>query len=136
MAEAIFRHMVKEKGQQDRIIIDSSGTGGYHIGKPPHEGTKDILDQYGISYEGQKALKLEKKHLKEFDLVVAMDEENLKDINALKDKDSTAKVCLLSNFSAGKWVSVPDPWYTGNFNETYELVNEACGLLLDYILKD
>jgi len=133
MAEAIFRHLVKQKGLSDKIIVDSSGTGGYHIGKPPHTGTKKILDSYGIQYDGIKALKLEKRHLKEFDGIVAMDEENLSDILRLKDKSSTAWIKLLSDFSKGNWVSVPDPWYTGDFELTYELITEGCEMLLEHI---
>jgi len=76
MAEAIFRHMVKQKGLSDKIIVDSCGTAGYHIGKPLHEGTRKTLDSYGISYIGMKSAKLESLHLNNFDGIVAMDEEN------------------------------------------------------------
>jgi protein-tyrosine phosphatase len=134
MAEAIFKKMVAHKGLENKIITDSSGTGGYHIGKPPHAGTRKILDSYGISYEGIKASKLEKRHLREFDGIIAMDEDNLSDILRLKDKKTTAWVKLLSDFAKGNWVFVPDPYYTGDFELTYKLVTEGCEGLLEHII--
>lgn len=133
MAEAIFRHMVAQKGLSEKIIVDSCGTAGYHIGKPPHPGTRKILDSYGISYTGMKASKLEKHHLKSFDGIVAMDEENLSDILKLRDKNAMAWVKLLSDFAKDKWVSVPDPYYTGDFELTYKLVTDGCRKLLEEI---
>jgi len=134
MAEAIFRNMVTQKGLHDKIIAASCGTSGYNIGDPPHSGTKKILASHGISHEGIRASKLERRHLREFDALIAMDEDNLADILRLKDKNATALVKLLSDFSKGGWVSVPDPWYTGNFELTYELITDGCATLLDYIV--
>jgi protein-tyrosine phosphatase len=135
MAEAVFRHLVNEKGLSDKIFVDSCGTAGYHIGKPPHVGTKKILDSRGISYVGMKASKLEARHLKDFDGIVAMDEENLSDILRLREKNSTAWVKLLSDFVEENWVSVPDPYYTGDFELTYKLVTDGCKKLLENIIK-
>jgi protein-tyrosine phosphatase len=101
----------------------------------PHDGTRKILDSYGISYSGMKASKLEKHHLKNFDGIVAMDEENLSDILKLRDKNSTAWVKLLSGFVKENWLSVPDPYYTGDFELTYRLVTDGCKKLLENILK-
>jgi protein-tyrosine phosphatase len=136
MAEAIFRHMVTQKGLGDKIQIDSCGTADYHTGKRPHEGTMGILNSNGISHDGIRASKLEKRHLKEYDGIVAMDENNLSNIRRLQDKNSTAWVKLLSDFSEGDWVDVPDPWYTGNFQETYELITEGCEKLLEFIIEE
>ena len=135
MAEAIFRHMVNQRGLSDKIIIDSCGTAGYHIGKPPHQGTMKVLDSYGISYAGMKASKLERHHLNNFDGIVAMDEENLSDILNLRDKNAVAWVKLLSDFVKDTWVSVPDPYYTGDFELTYKLVTDGCKRLLENILE-
>jgi protein-tyrosine phosphatase len=131
MAEAIFRHLAAREGLE--IIVDSCGTAGYHIGKPPHEGTRKILNSHGISYAGIKASQLERQHLTQFDGIVAMDNENLSDILRLKNKNSTAWVKLLSDFSDGTWADVPDPYYTGNFELTYKLITEGCEGLLIYL---
>jgi len=135
MAEAIFRHMVNQKGLGDKIIIDSCGTAGYHIGKPPHAGTRKILDSYNISYTGMKASQLEIHYLNNFDGIVAMDEENLSDILKLRGRDAIAWVKLLSDFVKDEWVSVPDPYYTGDFELTYKLVTDGCKMLLESILE-
>jgi len=133
MAEAVFRHLVKQKGLGDKIFADSCGTARYHIDKPPHEGTRAILNLHGISYAGIKASQLEKRHLSEFDGIVAMDSENLSDILRIKNKNSTAWVKLLSDFSKGNWRDVPDPYYTGDFELTYKLITEGCEMLLEHI---
>jgi len=135
MAEAIFKNMVAEKGLSRDIFVSSCGTAGYHIGKPPHDGTRDILKSHGISHDGMQASKLEKRHLKEYDALIAMDEANFADIMRLKDDSDTAWVRLLSDFSKGDWVSVPDPWYTGDFEQTYALLTESCEMLLKYIME-
>jgi len=133
MAEAVFRDIVLKNGLQDNIFIDSCGTAGYHIGEPPHIGTRKILDNNGISWKGIKSSKLEKRHLKEFDFLIAMDTENLADINRLKSEGDKGIVKLLSDFAEGNWISVPDPWYTGDFELTYELVKNGCEMLLEHL---
>lgn len=71
-----------------------------------------------------------------YDFIIAMDEENLSDILKLRDKNTTACVKLLSDFVKGKWVSVPDPWHTGDFELTYKLVTEGCEGLLEQIANN
>jgi len=136
MAEAVFRNLVIQNGLQDSITVDSCGTGGHFAGAPPHNGTVKILKNHGILCKGIKASQLEKRHLKEFDFLVAMDTENLADIIKLKDDSDTANVRLLSDFVEGDWVSVPDPWLTGDFELTYELISKGCEMLLDHILSN
>jgi protein-tyrosine phosphatase len=98
MAEAIFRSMVQKKGLQNSISVASCGTSGWNIGKPPHKGTRKILDAHYIPYDGITATKLERSHLNNFDGIIAMDEDNLSDILRLKDKNTTAWIKLLSDF--------------------------------------
>src|SRR5690606_26802126 len=77
MAEAIFRDMVKREGLDAYIEVDSAGTGDWHVGKPPHEGTRRLLDSKQISYAGLVARQLTKEDLSTFDYILAMDENNL-----------------------------------------------------------
>ena len=136
MAEAVFRNMVNQKGLDNTISVSSSGTSGWNIDKPPHKGTKKNLNSNGIPYDGIRASKLEKQHLQVYDFIIAMDEENLSDILKLRDKNITACIKLLSDFAKGKWVSVPDPWHTGDFELTYKLVTEGCEGLLEHIANN
>jgi len=136
MAEAVFRHMVAAEGLADRIWIDSAGTGDWHIGKPPHHGTRGILDQYGISYEGLKARQVSTEDFSEFDYIVAMDVQNEKDLRRLSQNDHAQIVKLLDLVPDLMNKEVPDPYYTGNFEEVYELVGRGCKALLERIRQD
>lgn len=135
MAEAIFRHQVAEKGLQDSVEIDSAGTAGWHTGKLPHEGTRQKLDAYQISYEGMTARQVELKDFSNFDFVIVMDEANLDSLQAMfadqVDKPSVSK--LMDFVENPRETNVPDPYYTGDFDYTYELISTACASLLAYV---
>ncbi|TJY44586.1 low molecular weight phosphotyrosine protein phosphatase [Cohnella pontilimi] len=131
MAEAVFRDLVRKEGLENVVEIDSAGTGDWHIGKPPHEGTRSILDVYRISYAEMKARQLASVDGSRFDLIVAMDTKNERDIWAvLGDKAGAEVIRFLSLLPGHGSDDVPDPYYTGNFEEVYELVKEGCEKLL------
>lgn len=136
MAEAIFRHEVAAAHLQDRITIDSAGTGNWHTGKPPHEGTRRILDQYRISYEGQKARQVAEADFTEFDYIVAMDARNAEDLRALSNLEKARIIRLLDLVPESVLKDVPDPYYTGNFEEVYELLIEGCSALLELVRQE
>jgi low molecular weight protein-tyrosine phosphatase len=137
MAEAIFREKVKNEGLADRIKVDSAGTGDWHIGKPPHQGTREILKAKRISDEGLFARQIKASDLKEYDYIIAMDTENVKNIKKLAGHSSTVKIKRLLDFVDNHLLTdVPDPYYTGNFDEVYELINDGCERLLQEIKKD
>lgn len=135
MAEAVFRKMVSDAGLSGEISVDSCGTDGWHIGEPPHRGTRDMLTEHGINYDGIYGSALKKEHLDEVDYIIAMDEENLSRILAFKKANSHAEARLLSHYAQGRWTVVPDPWYTGNFTLAYDLISEGCDGLLEHIVK-
>jgi protein-tyrosine phosphatase len=83
MAEAVMRHLIKKEGLEKEIVVDSAGTGDWHIGKPPHEGTCHILNKYHISYEGQKARQVIAEDLTSFNYIIGMDIENVGNIRRL-----------------------------------------------------
>ncbi|MDM5186929.1 low molecular weight protein-tyrosine-phosphatase [Bacillus sp. DX4.1] len=135
MAEAIFRDLVKREGLEDKIHIDSAGTGDWHIGHPPHEGTQKILKENEVSFEGIKARQVEKEDLTKFDYVIAMDNKNIADLESLGQGGSY--IGRLSDFVPdGDWTDVPDPYFTGNFQEVYNLVTEGCTKLLTFICNE
>ena len=136
MAEAVFRHMVREKGLSDKIEVDSAGTALWHSGKPPHRGTRKILDEKNISYEGMTARQIFQGDFKKFDYVITMDDENMTNIQSEYEIPDTVVVRKLMEFVDNpKELNVPDPYYTGNFEYTYELIHEACEQLLQYIIE-
>lgn len=134
MAEAVFRQLVVRENLGSRFHIDSAGIGNWHTGNPPHHGTRDILDRYGISYEGMRARQVAREDFSQFDYIVAMDRQNEQDLKSLAQQTEAGKIIKLLDLVpelAGK--EVPDPYYTGNFDEVYELVEKGCRALLDTI---
>jgi protein-tyrosine phosphatase len=135
MAEAIFRKLVKEKGMESQIIIDSAGTGDWHIGHPPHQGTRDILTKHQISFEGMKARQVQEGDLTEFDYIIAMDAENVGNLRKMAGFSQTGYVGRLLDFVPEEELSdVPDPYFTGNFDQVYDLVTKGCEKLLEDIM--
>ncbi len=134
MAEAIFRQCVEQAGLTAHIEVDSAGTGDWHIGKPPHEGTQKLLKANNIDFSGQKARQIAGSDLEEFQYIIAMDRSNLSGIQELgscRDGHYIGKFMDFVNTDTRE--DVPDPYYTGNFQEVYELVNEGCKALLKFI---
>lgn len=136
MAEAVFRHMVEQEGLADKIEVDSAGTALWHSGKPPHRGTRKILDEKNISYEGMTARQIFQGDFNKFEYIITMDEQNMSNLKSEYEIPDTVVVRRLMEFVDNpKELNVPDPYYTGNFEYTYELIHEACEQLLQYIIE-
>jgi protein-tyrosine phosphatase len=136
MAEAVFRDMVRREGLENRITVGSAGTGSWHLGEPPHIGTRKVLERYGISWEGIRASKLRAEDGNRFDFIVAMDSNNERAIRAILPAGSKAEVMLFLSLLPEKGLrDVPDPYYTGNFDEVFELVSEGCQRLLKIVKR-
>ncbi|ALX48976.1 low molecular weight protein-tyrosine-phosphatase [Lentibacillus amyloliquefaciens] len=137
MAEAIFKDLVKREQLSDKIGTDSAGTGHWHVGESPHEGTRNLLDKQRISYEGIKARQFDARDFQDFNYLIAMDDENISSIRGISDKHDDIMVAKLMDFvDEAEEASVPDPYLTGNFDYTYELVSKGCSALLNYIRKE
>lgn len=137
MAEAVLRHKVKQQGLDDKIIVDSAGTGHWHVGEPPHRGTRAILKAQNINCEGLIARQIKPSDLVEFDYILAMDEQNVRDLKRIAPAGTEHKIKLLLQFlpEAGN-LNVPDPYFTGNFEEVYELIDKSCEELLKTIRSE
>jgi protein-tyrosine phosphatase len=135
MAEALFRHRVVAAGLGDRIVIDSAGTGDWHIGKPPHQGTRDVLTRNGIAHDGLRARLLHPEDLENFDWVVAMDHSNVRDIARVGV--GSARVRTMLSF-VPDWDDreVPDPYFDGRFDDVYALLDRATDELLTCIRRE
>lgn len=132
MAEALMRAKVKEAGLEEYITVDSAGTGNYHIGKPPHEGTRQILDQNMISYEGMQCRQFHEDDFTSQSYIVCMDENNERDIMSWNKANLKQSVVLklMDLLPEEHGANVPDPYYTGDFEEVYRLVDAGCNALL------
>src|SRR5699024_12447166 len=113
MAEAIFRDLVNKEGLTEQIQVDSAGTGHWHIGEPPHQGTREILDNKNISYDGMKARQGKQGDWERFDYMFAMDELNIKDIHRIQKQTDDIENDKLQDIAKDSPVhSVPDPYFT------------------------
>jgi len=131
MAEAIFRKLIQDENLTEKISVDSAGTGHWHIGKPPHDGTISILNQNGINASGLKARQLVRNDLETFDYIIALDREILKDINKLmRASEHKPEILLLLSLIDTYTTDVPDPYYTDNFEEVYDLLYNGNKALL------
>lgn len=131
MAEFVFRDMVKKAGLEEYFDIASAATSTWELGNPPHHGTQAELKKHGISCSGKRAVRLKYSDYDEYDLFLGMDRENIRDMKRIFDGDPDGKIHLLKDYSTGG--EVDDPWYSGDFQTTYEDVSLACGKLLEEI---
>ncbi|MEQ9354717.1 low molecular weight protein-tyrosine-phosphatase [Coleofasciculus chthonoplastes] len=137
-AENIMNHLIEQAGLQDSIVCDSAGTGDYHIGSPPDERMTLAASQRGIILKG-KARQFQVSDFEAFDLILAMDRENLRDIRFLDTRGKYVdKVRLMCDFATHHQIrDVPDPYYGGpeGFNQVIDLLLDACEGLLEYVIK-
>ena len=150
MAEAVMRKLVKEAGLSDQIKVDSAGTGDWHIGKPPHEGTRRILNDRSISYEGMVARQVVTEDFEQFTYIVCMDSSNISNVRALLEDTKEQENGRFHTYAGSKEQlftfmellpehdvkDVPDPYYTGNFEYVYELIEAGCQALLNKVKAD
>ncbi|WP_174615943.1 low molecular weight protein-tyrosine-phosphatase [Virgibacillus ihumii] len=137
MAEAVFRNLVQQDNLSDKITVDSAGIGHWHSGEPPHKGTRDMLDKLHISYKDMKARQVHSTDWRDFDYIIAMDDQNIRDLRNINDEMSEVTIAKLMDFVKDPDnENVPDPYFTGNFDYTYELVSKGCNGLLDNIKKE
>ncbi|MFJ8237756.1 low molecular weight protein-tyrosine-phosphatase [Ureibacillus sp. NPDC094379] len=135
MAEAVMRHLIEEKGLTDQMKVDSAGTSSYHLGEPPHKGTRAKLKEYGISTSGMKGRQVTSEDFEQFDYIVGMDASNVRNIRKMLGQPDHPKIFRFLDLTPHQ-ADVPDPYYTGDFQETYDLVKEGCEVLLNKILSE
>ncbi len=135
MAEAVFQQMVNDAGLSEQIKVDSAGTGFWHVGERAHPGTRRVLAQHGIQYNG-RARQVTAADMADPDTwIIAMDGENMRDLERRYGRHPRA-ARLLDYAANAQERSVPDPYYTGNFEYVYQLVSDGCRGLLDAIREE
>ena len=132
MAEFVMKDLVRKAGREEQFIIVSKAARRDELGNDTHYGTKAKLRQMGVPFEKRKATLLSESDYDAYDYLIAMDRENVSDMLLLFGGDPDKKIHMLLEF-AGLKREVADPWYTGNFDETYEDVLIGCkGLLKQF----
>lgn len=132
MCESVFTHMVQKNGLTDKFVIDSAATSTEEIGNPPHRGTVNKLKEVGIPLVPHRARQITMADYDEFDYIIGMDTANIRNLNRMLKGDPEGKIYKLLSF-AGSGRDIADPWYTGNFDETYSDIMEGCNGFLKYL---
>ena len=135
MTEAVMRDIVAKAYLQDKIEVDSAATSAWHIGEPPHRGTQGKLQEYGISTAGMQGRQLKQTDFEQFDYIVGMDESNIRNIHMMLGNPDSPKIFRFLDLTNHK-KDVPDPYYTDDFQETYDLAVEGCQALLQKIKQE
>ena len=135
MAEFYMKHIVNEAGLTDSVYIESAATSREEIGNDTHYGTKQKLDEMGIPYTRRNARQVTIDDYHNFDYLIIMDENNARNLRRIIGDDVDHKVHKAMSF-VGEIRDVKDPWYTGNFDETYDDVSRSCDALLQVIQKN
>lgn len=134
MAEFLMKDLLVKKGLEKRYEVCSRATSSEELGNPVHYGTRKILDRLNISYAGKRAEKLLKSDYDKYDYFVGMDGANVSNMRRLFDGDKDNKVYLLLDF-AGQNRDVADPWWTGDFQQTYADVKTGVEAFLQFLLN-
>ncbi len=132
-AHGVFESMVREQGMQDRVRVDSCGTGDWHIGHAPDARAAAEAAQRGYDLSPLRARQVQPTDFREFDYILAMDEQNLADLRAMCPADFSGYLGLFLPFDPGASVAeVPDPYYGGDegFTRVLDMVEAASAGLL------
>ncbi len=132
MAEFVFKDIIKRENKEDLFKISSSATSNEEIGNPVHRGTVNKLAQYGVGCAGKRAVRLQRADYNEYDLFIGMDSYNLVNMLRIFGDDRDKKIRSMLEF-VGSTRDVADPWYTGDFDKTYDDIKSACEALYDYL---
>ncbi|WP_165172546.1 low molecular weight protein-tyrosine-phosphatase [Adlercreutzia sp. ZJ242] len=132
MAEFVMRDLLERRGLADVVKVASAATSSEELGNPVHHGTRRKLASVGISCAGKTARRITPRDYANFDLLIGMDEANVRNMRRLFADDPEGKVHLLLSF-AGEDRPIADPWYTGDFDATYRDVLAGCTGLLKYL---
>ncbi|WP_418831698.1 low molecular weight protein-tyrosine-phosphatase [Paraeggerthella sp.] len=132
MAEFVMKDLVAKRGLADAFVIESAATHDDEIGSPVHSGTRAVLAAQGIDCAGKRARRLKRADAGEWDLFVGMDEANMRDMRRQLGREAEGRCIKLLEF-ADTDRDVADPWYTGDFETTYDDVLAGCAGLLAWL---
>ena len=132
MAEFVMKDLVNQKGISDKFEIASAATSTEEIGNSVYPPAKRKLAEHGLTCDGKTARQMTKADYSYYDYIIAMDRYNLKNMTRFTGGDPDKKVSLLMEFTSRPG-DVADPWYTGDFDETWNDVYEGCSGVLRYI---
>ena len=132
-AEAVFRTMAHGNPALD-VRVDSAGTSDWHVGAPPYGPMQHAAKARGYDLSALRARQFEQADFDRFELIICMDDNNLREIERLRPTGSNTRVVVFTEFAPKSGLDqVPDPYYTRNFDETLDLVEAASEGLIDML---
>ena len=135
MAEFVMKDMVRKAGLENEIRISSAGTSAEELGNPVYSPVRRLLKEHGIDCAGKTARRMIPGDYGAYDLLIGMDEANLRNMRRLCGGDPEGKIHRLLEY-AGRQGEVADPWYTRDFEATWRDVNDGCRGLLDLLMSE
>ena len=135
MARFIMEDLVKKEGLENQIQVDSAATSTEEIGNPVYPPARRKLAEHQISCQGHAARQMTRADYDRYDLLIGMDQANLRNMTRICRGDPEGKIHLLMDYT-DRPGQVADPWYTGDFETTYRDVLEGCQGLLEAITKN
>ena len=136
MAEFVLKDMVRRRGLADRFEIASAATSREEIGNPVYPPARRKLAENGIACRGHQARQMTRGDYDRYDRLIGMDRQNLRSMSRILGGDPLGKLSLLLDYTGRRGEEVADPWYTGNFDDTWRDVTEGCAGLLTEVLRD
>ncbi|CAG7819256.1 unnamed protein product [Allacma fusca] len=136
IAEAVFRHLVKERGIEDKWVIDSAATGNWHTGGSPDDRAMRVLKSNGITYS-HIVRQIGDSDFEEFQWIFGMDDDNISDIKEVAPPGHKSKILLLGSFDPKGETEIRDPYYDRNdkgFFKCYEQCLRDCNAFLDEVM--
>ena len=131
-AEGVLRHKLREAGLADQVEVASAGTGDWHVGNPPDKRSQAAAKLRGYDLSAQRAQQVTRADFSSYDLILAMDQSNLRNLKALQPAQGKAELDLFLRRYQSSVDDVPDPYYDGEhgFEQVLDLIEQACDLLV------
>ena len=137
MCEFVMKDLVNKAGRADQFEIASAATSTEELGNPVHPGTRRQLALHGISCEGKRARQVTRADYDYYDMLICADSNNIRNLRRITGGDPDGKISLVLDHTSRPGRDVDDPWYSGDFETTWNDVSEGCaGLLRELTEKD
>ncbi len=137
MCEFVMKDLVAKAGRADQFEIASAATSTEELGNPVHPGTRRELAKHGISCEGKRARQVTRADYDYYDMLICADSNNIRNLRRITGGDPDGKISLVLDHTSRPGRDVDDPWYSGDFETTWNDVSEGCaGLLRELTEKD
>ena len=137
MCEFVMKDLVAKAGRANQFEIASAATSTEELGNPVHPGTRRELAKHGISCEGKRARQVTRADYDYYDMLICADSNNIRNLRRITGGDPDGKISLVLDHTSRPGRDVDDPWYSGDFETTWNDVSEGCaGLLRELTEKD